>query len=92
MHGPDRGYVPYELRTLDCPVVTKDGTPVLRADGQPEQMRCVRELAYHRIGDRVEWVVFSWDIGQVGISFPAFPTLNEALTRYNAPPSPVCLS
>jgi len=91
MHRPSRGYVPYELKTLDCPVVNSDGSPRLRSDGQPVLMRCVREIACRSVGNRVEWIVFSWNIGQVGIVMPSFPTMGEAMKHYNAPPSAVLL-
>ena len=91
MHRPSLGYVPYDLKTLDCPVINPDGSLRLRSDGQPETMRCVREVARHTIGDRVEWVMFSWNIGQVGIAMPSFLTLDEAMAHFNAPPSPVLL-
>src|SRR5262245_7915838 len=38
-------YVPHELKTLDRPVLSVDGSPVLGQDGQPQTMRCVREVA-----------------------------------------------
>ncbi len=42
-------YIPYELKTLNSPVVRADGSPQLDSDGQPERMRCVGKLLVQRL-------------------------------------------
>lgn len=88
-HTEEPPYVPYEIKTIDCPVVRADGSPVLRSDGQPQMMRCVREVARSEIGDRVEWKMISWNVGQPGATFEPCASLGDAITAFNTPPNPV---
>lgn len=90
-HNDSPPYVPYELKTLDCPVVRADGSPALLSDGQPQMMRCVREVARSEVGDSVEWHMISWNLSQIGATFHRCASLDEALAAFNAPPAPVLL-
>lgn len=91
-HEGEPRHVPYELKTLDCPVMREDGSPVLRSDGQPQMMRCLREVARFELGGTVEWNMIAWNTGQVGVTFQKYATLSEALRAFNAPPAPVRLT
>lgn len=84
-------YVPYEIKTLDCPVVHSDGSPVLRGDGQPQMMRCIREIARSEVKGIVEWHMISWNVGQTGATFQRCASLDDAVNAFNAPPSLVRL-
>jgi hypothetical protein len=90
-HTEGLSYVPYEIKTLDRPVVKADGSPVLRGDGQPQRMRCVHEVACREVNGRVEWKMISWDVGRVGVTFYPCASLEEAMALYNTPPLQVRL-
>lgn len=88
-HTDGKTYVPYELRTIDCPVISSDGSPVLDADGKPQVMRCVREIARSEVGGTVRWQLITWNVGQVGATFQPCPSLEAAQTDFAAPVLPV---
>lgn len=88
-HTDGRPYVPYEIKTIDCPIVRSDGSPVLDADGKPKVMRCVRELARSEVGGVVRWQMITWNIGQVGATFQRCASLDEARDVFSAPILPV---
>lgn len=82
-------YVPYQLKTLDCPVVRKDGSAVLHGDGQPQLMRCVREVARCEVGGEVKWQMISWNVGQAGVTFHECANYEDAMRAFLAPLVPV---
>lgn len=90
-HTDGPPYVPYEIKTIDCPVVHGDGSPVLRSDGQQQMMRCVREMSRTEVKNTVEWHIISWNVGQPGASFQRCASHDEAIVIFHAPPSPVLL-
>ena len=82
-------YVPYELKTLDCPLLGAAGLPLLGQDGQPRLLRCVREIA-HRVGSgEAEWLLISWLVGLPGVLFKACASLAEARREFEAAAEPV---
>ncbi len=87
-HRESLHYVPYEVKTLDCPIVSTDNVPILR-EGQPVLMRCVREVARHELNGQVEWLLISWFVGIPGIAFSLCSSLADAQARFNAPADPV---
>lgn len=84
-------YVPYELKTLDCPVVGKDSLPALNTDGQSIQMRCVREIARREMNGEVEWLLISWLVGLPGVTFQQCSSLADARKAFDAAPEPIRL-
>ena len=88
-HSDGPNHVPYEIKTLDRPVVGEDGRPRLHSDGQPQKMRCVREVVRHDENGTTSWTMLAWDIGRVSVTFHPCASLDEAMTLYNAPPSPI---
>lgn len=84
-------YVPYELKTIDCPVVRADGSALLRDDGQQQIMRCLREVAQHKTNGKVEWLMISWHIGVPGMTFHKCASLAKALAAFHSPVQPVQL-
>lgn len=88
-HTDGRTYVPYEIKTIDCPVVRSDGSPMLKGDGQPQMMRCVREIARSETDGTVRWQVITWNVGQVGATFQPCASLDVALAAFNAPVLPL---
>lgn len=77
--GPS--YVPYEIKTLDC--------PIFGSNGQRQTMRCVREVARTEIAGVVAWLMITWKVGEVGMSIQKFVTIGEAMTAFAAPPTPL---
>lgn len=88
-HSDGLNHVPYEIKTLDRPVVGMDGLPRLHSDGQPQKMRCVREIVRHDENGTASWTMLAWDVGKVSVTFHPCASLDEAMTLYNAPPSPI---
>ena len=84
-HTDGRSYVPYEIKTVDCPVVESDGSPVLDADGKPQVMRCVREIARSEAGGTEHWHMITWNLGQVGATFQACASLAHARSAFSVP-------
>lgn len=76
--GPS--FVPYEIKTLDC--------PILGSDGQRQMVRCVREVARTELAGVVEWLMITWKVGEVGMSIQKFVSVGEAMTAFAAPPTP----
>lgn len=90
-HADGAPYVPYEIKTLDCPVVHADGSPVLGQDGHPQMMRCLREVARHEVSGSIEWLMISWHIGVPGMAFQKYSTLDNAIDACHGPTQPVHL-
>lgn len=88
-HTDGQTYIPYELKTIDCPVVRSDGSAVLRDDGALQLMRCIREIARSEPKGAVEWHMISWSVGQPGVTLQRYASLDDATAAFNAPPSPV---
>ncbi len=88
-HESGSGYIPYELQTVDCPIVGADGAPVLDEAGQPLLMRCVREVARSQRGTKETWQMITWEIGIPGVTMTPCASLAEAKELLRAPPTPI---
>lgn len=84
--------MPYEIKTLDCPVVSADGTAILTSDGHPQKMRCVREVACRTVGTPIDWLLISWYIAVPAVVFRRCCTMDECLAAFHTPPEPFHLT
>ncbi len=91
-HERGSGYVPYELQTVDCPIVGADGVPALDEAGNPLLMRCVREVARSQSGEEESWLMITWEMGIPGVTMTPCGTLAEAKGLLSAPPTPIVWS
>ena len=91
-HERGSGYVPYELQTVDCPIVGADGVPALDEAGNPLLMRCVREVARSQSGEEESWLMITWEVGIPGVTMTPCGTLAEAKGLLRAPPTPIVWS
>lgn len=92
LHQQRKHLIPVQIKTLDCPVEKADGSLVLRGDGQPALMRCVREVALREARGQISWEVIEYAVGVPGVRFCPYPSLSEAMARFDAAPEPVRLS
>jgi hypothetical protein len=67
-HERGSGYIPYELQTVDCPIVGANGVPALDEAGNPLLMRCVREVARSQSGEEESWLMITWEVGIPGVT------------------------
>lgn len=86
-HSERPAYVPYEIKTIDCPVVRADGSPLLRDDGAQHFMRCVREVASREVNGTVEWLMIAWNLAVPGMIFRKYATRDNAFAAFNEPPN-----
>ena len=91
-HERGSGYTPYELQTVDCPIVGANGEPALDEAGNPLLMRCVREVARSQRGEEESWLMITWEAGIPGVSMTPCGTLAEAKGLLRAPPNPIVWS
>ena len=91
-HERGSGYIPYELQTVDCPIVGADGEPTLDEAGNPLLMRCVREVARSQSGDEESWLLITWEVGIPGVTMTPCGSLAEAKELLRAPPTPIVWS
>ena len=91
-HERGSGYVPYELQTVDCPIVGADGGPALDEAGKPLLMRCVREVARSQSGEEESWLMITWEVGIPGVTMTPCGSLAEAKELLRAPPTPIVWS
>ena len=91
-HERGSGYVPYELQTVDCPIVGANGVPALDEAGTPLLMRCVREVARSQSGEEESWLMITWEVGIPGVTMTPCGTLAEAKELLRAPPTPIVWS
>ena len=91
-HERGSGYVPYELQTVDCPIVGTDGVPALDEAGKPLLMRCVREVIRSQRSDEETWLMITWEIGIPGVTMTPCGSLAEAQELLRAPPMPIVWS
>jgi len=91
-HERGSGYIPYELQTVDCPIVGADGVPALDEAGTPLLMRCVREVARSQSGEEESWLMITWEVGIPGVTMTPCGTLAEAKELLRTPPPPIVWS
>ena len=91
-HERGSGYIPYELQTVDCPIVGADGVPALDEAGKPLLMRCVREVARSQSGEEETWLMITWEVGIPGVTMTPCGSLAEAKGLLRAPPTPIVWS
>ena len=91
-HERGSGYIPYELQTVDCPIVGADGVPALDEAGNPLLMGCVREVARSQSGEEETWLMITWEVGIPGLTMTPCGTLAEAKGLLRAPPTPIVWS
>ena len=91
-HERGSGYVPYELQTVDCPIVGADGVPALDEAGNPLLMRCVREVARSQSDEEESWLMITWEVGIPGVTMTPCGTLAEAKELLRTPPTPIVWS
>ena len=84
-HAGGAGYIPYELQTVDCPVLGKDSAPLLDDNGEQRRMRCVREIARCGKGGEPSWLVITWECGTPGVTMTPCGSLAEAKALYRVP-------
>lgn len=88
-HERGSGYIPYELQTVDCPIVGIDGVPALDESGKPLLMRCVREIARTQKCDESSWLLITWEVGIPGVTMTPCSRLEDAKELLRAPPPPI---
>ena len=91
-HERGSGYIPYELQTVDCPIVGANGVPALDEAGNPLLMRCVREVARSQSGEEESWLMITWEVGIPGVTMTPCGSLAEAKELLRAPPTPIVWS
>ena len=91
-HERGSGYTPYELQTVDCPIVGANGVPALDEAGKPLLMRCVREVARSQSGEEESWLMITWEVGIPGVTMTPCGSLAEAKELLRAPPTPIVWS
>ena len=91
-HERGSGFIPYELQTVDCPIVGADGVPALDEAGNPLLMRCVREVARSQRGEEESWLMITWEAGIPGVTMTPCDSLAEGKELLRAPPTPIVWS